>query len=87
MRSAAALRSVVAAATVLVGCLLLCPSLVCAGAQSPDIVRANTEATDAFQDTAWATPPGLLEVDLRNFETTVQTHELSVMVFFTKFSP
>ena len=44
------------------------------------------EARDAFQE-SWATPPGLVEVNLTNFEDTVQSNELSVMVFYTKFSP
>jgi len=58
-----------------------------AAVQPADVVDQNKDAVDAFADTEWKVPPGLLEVNLENFETTVQGHELSVMVFFTKFSP
>lgn len=48
---------------------------------------ALPDEIDAFEDEKWEVPENLIQVDLNNFERTVQGHELSVMVFFTKFAP
>jgi hypothetical protein len=62
--------------------LLLLPSCLLTEA-----VEGDDSSIDAFEYSNWTVPPGLTLVDLENFESIIQSHELSIMLFYTKFSP